>query len=374
MNGKKDITQTYQEVSLPKKFSNIDKKLLGQKLKTLGILNDHQIDEVLNIQNTNHIHFGKILVKNRLIRAEFLEDIVQAFEGNINAIKNLENKKFGELLIDLNYIDKNTLNEVLNEQQETPDYDSKKKLGQILISKGLIAVEKITRAFIIQKRLANIAIVTIMLAPNIHACRGPQIPVQADIGIVKNYSESTIQKVLKEDISGSVNYYQDGTIAISNVPHFQQGNDNTCGQAVMASILNFWGVNVSYQTVVSQTNSGNLPTDINVITKYMKKYGLYAQDYRLTTLNFLKDRIKKGRPVIILLDFGKLSVEHYVMAIGYNEKTQELIVSDPIDGPNVRIPYYQVEVMWENKSLKKLGIFGDKYNRIAFDISSNALD
>lgn len=339
-------------------------ELIGQKLKKLGILSEEQISNIVNTQNNTGKKFGELLVENNLIKKEFLEDIVLALSGNKLSIKKLENKKFGEILVDLHYIDEETIDLILKEQLNTNETSFCKKIGILLLEKGLIASEKITKAFVIQKRLAYIGLVGFFIA----SCGSPKVPLQSNIGIVQDYSASNIVQVLKESPIGSVNYYQDGTIAISNVPHFKQGDDNTCGQAVMASILNYWGVNVSYQKVVNETNVGNLPTDVPSITRYLKKKGLFAQDYRLATLSFVKDRVQKGRPVIILLDFGKISFEHYVIVTGFNEQRKELIILDPVEGSNIRMSYDAVESMWQNVSLKKLGIFGDKYNKIAYDV------
>jgi predicted double-glycine peptidase len=340
-------------------------ELIGQKLKKLGILNEDQISNTINIQNSTGKKFGDILIENNLIKEEFLEDIVEAIAGNKFAIKRLESKKFGELLIDLHYVDEETLDKVLKEQAGGHSPNSfYKKIGFLLIEKGLVASEKITKAFVIQKRLANIAMIGFFLT----SCGSPRVPLQSNIGIVQDYTASSIAQVLKESPIGSVNYYQDGTIAISNIPFFKQGDDNTCGQAVMASILNYWGVNVSYQKVVNESNSGNFATDVPAVTRYLNKKGLFAQDYRLATMSFIKDRIQKGRPVIILLDFGKISFEHYVIVTGFNEQRREFIILDPVEGPNIRMSYDSVEAMWQNVSLKKLGIFGDKYNKIAYDV------
>lgn len=147
--------------------------------------------------------------------------------------------------------------------------------------------------------------------------------MQNFVGMIENYNQSQVLKVLSVKEQGSINYYQDET-AITNVPFVKQGNDNTCGQAILTIILNYWGINISYQSIVNETNASNLPTDVDRITNYLRKKGLYAQDYRKAKLSFVKDRILK-EIIIILLDFGTLQTEHYVIATGYNETRQELI-------------------------------------------------
>jgi predicted double-glycine peptidase len=357
--------QKYQEVT----GITILKDRLGQLLKKLGILDEDQITDTLSLQSKSKKLFGKILVDKKLLKNEFLEDILQAAKGNNIAIDKLNNKKIGELLVDLNYLDERLIETSLQEQNSF--LKNSKKLGEILIEKGALAVEKVSRVLSIQKKLASLTLITLMSTTMLAGCSTPKVPIQSTVGVVENYTDSSLLQVLNTNPSGSVNYYKDGTIAISNVPFFKQGNDNTCGQAVMASILNYWGINIPYQTVVNQTNSANLPTDVDKITNYLKKKGLFAQDYRQASLNFIRDRIQKGNPVIVLLDFGKLNNEHYVVVTGYNEENQEVIILDPIDGPNMRLGYDEFETMWENRSLQKVGIFGDKYVRIVFDINAS---
>ncbi|GIW22948.1 MAG: hypothetical protein KatS3mg068_1955 [Candidatus Sericytochromatia bacterium] len=332
---------------------------IGYLLKKVGIIDDNIVDSILKIQKQTKERFGNILVKNNLLDKDFLEDILK----NINQ-KKIFRKKLGEILVGLKFIEEKLINKAL-EIQKT----NNKRLGEILLSENLISKEKLFKALKIQKKLFLISISSIFVA----SCGSPRVPLQSPIGTIQSYNYSPVLKTLKDSGLGKVNYYKDGSIVIEGVPFFQQGRDNTCGQAVMASILNFWGINISYQQIVNETNPGNGPTDVSKITSYLRRQGLNAQDYRLATLNFVKDRIQKGQPVIMLLDFGSLQTVHYVIAVGYNDETQEMIFHDSVDGPFVRLSYVQVEQLWENLSMRKLGIFGDKYKRIAFDVSGNLL-
>lgn len=330
---------------------------IGELLKRIGIIDTLTIDAVLKIQKKTREKFGNILVKENIISRNFLENI----------LKNLKNKelskiKLGEILIGINFANTDLVNKALEIQKKT-----NKKIGRIFISENILTKDKIIKALKIQKKLILISLSALAVS----SCGSPKVPFQSSIGVIQNYSASPVLKTLKDSGLSKVNYYKDGSIVIEGVPFFQQGRDNTCGQAVMASILNFWGIGVSYQQIVNETNPGNGPTDVAKISSYLKRQGLNAQDYRLATLNFVKDRIQKGQPVIMLLDFGSLQTVHYVIAVGYNDEKQELIFHDSVDGPNVKLSYVQVEQLWENMSMRKLGIFGEKYKRIAFDISGS---
>ena len=208
-------------------------------------------------------------------------------------------------------------------------------------------------------------------------CSAPNIPMQPATGVVKDYrtaSPTAVVRSLTTQATANaqpkkVNVYADGMVAVTGLPHFQQGNDRTCAQSNIASLMNYWGKDASYQGVVKEMNPSNLPTDVNNVTKYLRGKGLAAQDYRLATLNFLKKQINEGKPTLVLMDFGSLATEHYVTIKGYNEKTRELLYNDPVDGPNMLVSYEAFENMWQNRSLAAVPGFGAKYNRIAFDVA-----
>lgn len=337
---------------------------IGQILRKLGIIDSVILKCTLEIQKQEKKDFGSILVEKKVLKRNFLEEIIDAVKGDKSALLKLVNKKIGEILVSLHYAEEDKIEEAIINQVKIGE---NKKIGEILVEKGLVKLHHVNKALKIQKKLASILTFSSLSLFIIQGC-SPKIPFESSFGIVQNYSSSSVTKVLSDGIASSINYHNDGTIAIANVPYFQQGSDNTCAQACMTSLLNYWGVNISYQSVVNQTNSGNLPTDVVKITNFLRKNGLYAQDYREATIDFLKDRVNKATPVIVLLDFGKLSYEHYVLVTGYNDKTEELLILDPIDGPNQRYSYQSIESMWENRSLQKMKIFGDKYSRIAFDV------
>lgn len=207
-------------------------------------------------------------------------------------------------------------------------------------------------------------------------CTAPNIPLQPMAGTIGDYPSRTpaVQSIPLTTQSGAkmaskVNVYADGTVALTGLPHFRQGNDRTCAQANIASVMNYWGQSVSYPDVVKQMNPGNMPTDPVAITGYLRGKGLHAQDYRKATINFLKKQVNDGKPVIVLLDFGDLASEHYVTVKGYNDKTGDILYSDPIEGPNMLLSYSVFERMWQNKSLASIPLFGDKFHGIAFDVA-----
>lgn len=207
-------------------------------------------------------------------------------------------------------------------------------------------------------------------------CSAPNIPMQPPTGIVQNYPARipVVKSLPLSTQSGvrtesKVNVYADGMVALTGLPWFRQGNDRTCAQANIASVMNYWGYSISYPEVVKEMNPGNLPTDAVNVSNYLRGKGLYAQDYRKATINFLKKQINEGKPVIVLLDFGDLASEHYVTVKGYNDRTGDILYNDPVDGPNMLLDYATFERMWQNRSLQSIPLFGDKYAGIAFDVA-----
>lgn len=204
----------------------------------------------------------------------------------------------------------------------------------------------------------------------------PTAPKQPESGVVYNYKSSSLRGNLSRftiQQKGNVIKSTDGTVSISGIPFFKQGKDNTCGQATLTSILNFWSIKIDYQTVIDESNPSNLPTDINTIKDYLNVKGLNANLYKNASLKDLESIIDLGRPPIVLLDFGGLNYEHYVVVSGYNEKKKTILINDPRNGANLAIKQTDFLEIWKNKSLGNLLIFGDKFYRPIIDVTGESI-
>lgn len=212
----------------------------------------------------------------------------------------------------------------------------------------------------------SVAILSAVSGLLLSGCNSPVAPLQPDAGTIYSYTRNYSLK----NNQGVVSKAKDGTVTISGIPLFKQGNDNTCGQAAMASILNFWGDKTSYQTVINETNLGNMPTDLGTIEQYLQNKGLNAKAYKKGTTEYLKYLVDQGKPPIVLLDFGGLSEEHYVVVSGYNDTKDTILINDSRNGPYIPYKTVNFEQMWKNQSLANMIIFGDKFDRPIFDISN----
>jgi hypothetical protein len=206
------------------------------------------------------------------------------------------------------------------------------------------------------------------------ACSAPAIPLQPATGYPSTYGGGAVVQAWRvQPASGrnaTLNLYADGMLVVDRFPWFHQGPDQTCAQANIASLLNFWGVPLSYPTVVRQMNPGNLPTDVGAISTYLRQKGLRAQDYRSATVNFVRAQVNAGRPTLVLLDFGNLASTHYVTVKGYDRGGRRLLINDPVVGANTVMPVAEFERRWQNPSLSRLPGVGDRYRNIAFVVAA----
>lgn len=159
-----------------------------------------------------------------------------------------------------------------------------------------------------------------------------------------------------------------GATYIANVPFASQGDDNTCGQAVMTMLMQYWGIDIDYQTVVNESNQLNVATSYEVVQRYLRSKGLQVQAYRDGNFETLLKLIHQGRPVMVLLDFGSLQQAHYVLVVGYNAKRNVMIIHESQSGPYMELDAEQFLEMWKNDPVVHLPLFGgSNYAYLLFD-------
>ena len=107
---------------------------------------------------------------------------------------------------------------------------------------------------------------------------------------------------------------------IEGMPFFPQ-EDNQCGPASLATVLNYFGVQVSpdeiAREIYSKSARGTLTLDMVL---YATGKGLSASQYRGNIYD-LKSNIDAGYPVIVMVDLGFLLFQknHFMVVKGYNE-------------------------------------------------------
>lgn len=208
----------------------------------------------------------------------------------------------------------------------------------------------------------------------IPACGRPQIPLQPEAGVVADYSAVVpiVRSVLlygdDRPPARMLHTYADGMVALAGVPWFHQGRDRTCAQANIAALLRYWGRPATYRGVVEEMNLANLPTDPGRIADYLIDKGLTASLHGPADLAFVRAQIRQGRPVLVLIDFGSLSYLHYVIVKGFNDDEGQLLLSDPVNGPNVVMDIDEFQRKWANLSLRALPGLGPRFAYLAIEV------
>lgn len=114
---------------------------------------------------------------------------------------------------------------------------------------------------------------------------------------------------------------------IEDVPFVKQ-KDNFCGPAAMASVMRFYGDDISQDEVAADIYMPELEGAlISDMENYARDRGYKAKAVN-GSIEGLKSAIDTGNPVIMLVDRGvwKVSVPHYYVAYGYNENGETIIL------------------------------------------------
>ncbi len=110
------------------------------------------------------------------------------------------------------------------------------------------------------------------------------------------------------------------TRIIENIPFYSQ-ESYQCGPASLASVLNYWGVNVTPDNIAKEIFSESARGTLNIdMILYTQRMGLDATQYR-GSIEDLKKNIESGYPLIVLVDYGfsLYQVNHFMVVVGYNE-------------------------------------------------------
>lgn len=133
---------------------------------------------------------------------------------------------------------------------------------------------------------------------------------------------------------------------IEGVPFYRQ-SESTCGPAALASILAFWGRPISQEQIAAKIYlpelRGTLPMDME---NFAREAGFKTAS-SAGTLAELKNSIRKGVPVICLLDFGFSFYHrpHYVSVIGFDDVNAVFIMHDGLK-PNSVMRYNEFNKVW----------------------------
>jgi ABC-type bacteriocin/lantibiotic exporter with double-glycine peptidase domain len=134
---------------------------------------------------------------------------------------------------------------------------------------------------------------------------------------------------------------------IQNVPFVRQ-RDKFCGPAAMASVMNFYGQNISQDQIAKEVYSPELKGAlISDMENFARKMG-----YNASTVNgdenTLISLVDEGIPSIILVDLGiwVVSVPHYYVVYGYDKSNETFIINTGFTS-NKKINFEDLDKEWE---------------------------
>ena len=134
---------------------------------------------------------------------------------------------------------------------------------------------------------------------------------------------------------------------ISGVPFVKQ-KDQFCGPAAMASVLAYYGDNITQEEIAEKVYTPKLDGAlISDMENYARDSGYKAETVN-GNITALEKEIDEGVPVILLVDRGKwmVSVPHYYVVYGYNTGEKVFIINTGNEA-EVEIPFERLDGEWE---------------------------
>ncbi len=106
---------------------------------------------------------------------------------------------------------------------------------------------------------------------------------------------------------------------ILSVPFFSQ-DAYQCGPVSLAEVFNFWGDKVTPGEIAGDIFKSRLKGTLSMdMLLYPRRAGFSTSAYK-GGMDDLRDKIRNGYPLIVLVDFGFYVIEknHFMVIVGYN--------------------------------------------------------
>jgi ABC-type bacteriocin/lantibiotic exporter with double-glycine peptidase domain len=134
---------------------------------------------------------------------------------------------------------------------------------------------------------------------------------------------------------------------ISGVPFVKQ-KDQFCGPAAMASVLAYYGDNITQEEIAEKVYTPKLDGALISDMENFARDSGYKAETVSGDITALEKEIDEGVPVILLVDRGKwmVSVPHYYVVYGYDTGKGAFIVNTGDEG-GVEIPFERLDGEWE---------------------------
>lgn len=136
------------------------------------------------------------------------------------------------------------------------------------------------------------------------------------------------------------------------MPYFKQESWYTCGPACLRMVLSFFGIARTEAEVMKECDTTELGTTTAKISTAAYKFDLKSSPLKNANLDDIKNDLRKGRPVIVLIDpsylYGGISgFGHFIVIVGFSD--EEIIYHDPdaSEGKYLHINYEVFQNSWK---------------------------
>ncbi len=135
------------------------------------------------------------------------------------------------------------------------------------------------------------------------------------------------------------------------VPFFKQDRSFTCGPTAVQMACAFWGARLSESKLVKLAHSSPFGTSHGGLLQSVLDAGLYCYLNADTSIEEIKYLLRSGWPVIVNYTEPSTNDGHYAVAVGFSERS--IILNDPWNGPNFKLPWPEFERRWYDHGLHR---------------------
>ncbi|HSE83813.1 MAG TPA: C39 family peptidase [Thermodesulfobacteriota bacterium] len=142
-------------------------------------------------------------------------------------------------------------------------------------------------------------------------------------------------------------FASDSVKAIEGVPFVKQKN-KFCGPAALASVMRFYGRNVSQEEIADNVYTPQLQGALITDMQYYAQEKGYRAETKNGDINLLMSLIDEGVPPIVLVDLGRwvVSVPHYYVIYGYDLDRDTFLLHTGYQSGR-EIGFHQLDKEWK---------------------------
>ncbi|MBI2486303.1 MAG: C39 family peptidase [Deltaproteobacteria bacterium] len=150
----------------------------------------------------------------------------------------------------------------------------------------------------------------------------------------------------RPSIHGSVPASNEAKV-IENVPFVKQ-KGKFCGPAAMASVMRFYGQNISQEEIAKEVYTPKLGGALISDMEYFAREMGYKAETKNGDLKAIISIINEGIPTILIVDLGKwvVSVPHYYVVYGYNKSSSTFLLHSGFKGDQ-EMSFSELDKEWE---------------------------